>query len=179
MKHEECFQLGRITKPFGIRGQVVLFLDVDDPTQYSTLDTVLVDEKGTLAPHFLHIDSMNGNKAVATFEDEDGKATEHLIGHDLYLPLSVLPPLTGNKFYFHEIIGFDIVDRAYGALGKIQSVIDYPAQPLFQIDHDGTEILIPIIDPVIEKVDREGHTIYIIAPPGLVELYLEEKKLNI
>jgi len=35
-----------------------------------------------------------------------------------------------------------------------------------------TEILIPVIDPVIKQVDREAKTIFITAPTGLIDLYL-------
>ena len=46
------------------------------------------------------------------------------------------------------------------------------AQALFEIDHDGKEVLIPISDDLIEKVDREKKDIRITAPEGLIELYL-------
>ncbi len=35
------------------------------------------------------------------------------------------------------------------------------------------EILIPVVDPVIKKVDRDQRTIFIEAPKGLIDLYLE------
>lgn len=173
MTHDECFHLGRITKPFGIHGQVIFFLDVDDPTQYAELDTVLVEVKGALVPYFFHIDNLNGNKAVVTFDELTAQEALSLVGRDLYLPLTLLPPLTGNKFYFHEVIGFHIIDQEHGDLGPLTGVVEYPAQPLFQIDHQGTEILIPVIDPVIKHVDRDKKEIHIQAPEGLVELYLE------
>ena len=68
--------------------------------------------------------------------------------------------------------GFKVVDAQHGEIGKIASIIEYPAQPLFQIMQDGTEILIPVIDQVIKKVDREEKTIFIEAPNGLIDLYL-------
>lgn len=172
MTHDECFHLGRITKPFGVHGQVIFFLDVDDPEQYAQLDTVLVEVKGNLVPYFFHIDNLNGNKATVTFEELKSDEALSLVGHDLYLPLSVLPPLTGNQFYFHEVIGFRIIDQKKGDIGILTSVVEYPAQPLFQIDCNGKEILIPVIDPVIQSVDREKKEIHIKAPEGLVELYL-------
>lgn len=172
MTIEECYNLGRITKPWGVKGQLVLFLDVDSPEDYLDLDSAFVEIKGQLVPHFFHIDSINGNKAVATFEDITPEQAGALVGHDLYLPLSLLPELTGNQFYFHEVVGFTVVDSVYGDIGTIQQVIDYPAQPLFQIMKNGTEVLIPVIDQVIDKVDRKLKTIFITAPNGLIELYL-------
>ena len=174
MTKDECYQLGKITKPFGYKGQLVLFLDVDTPEDYAGLDSAYVEVKGKLLPYFFNIDNLNGNKAVATFEDLTPDEAQSLVGCPLYLPLSLLPKLTGNKFYFHEVTGFRVVDEEKGDIGTVESVIDYPAQPLFQIMKDGTEILIPIVDPVIKEVDRENRTIHIIAPTGLIDLYLKQ-----
>lgn len=178
MTQEECFQLGKITKPFGYKGQVVFFLDVDCPDDYSGLDSVFVEVKGKLIPYFIKQININGNKAVVTFEDLKAEEAQALVGCDLFLPLDLLPQLTGNRFYFHEVIGWKVVDTEKGDIGTIQSVIEFPAQPLFQIMKNGTEILIPIIDPVIKNVNREEKTILIDAPKGLIDLYIENTNNN-
>lgn len=174
MNINECYCLGRITKPWGVKGQLVLFLDVDSPEDYLDLDSAFVEIKGQLVPHFFHIDNINGNKAVATFEDLTPEQAGALVGHDLYLPLSLLPKLDGNRFYFHEVVGFRVVDSQHGDIGTIEQVIEYPAQPLFQVMKNGTEILIPVIDEVIDTVDRQNKTIHITAPNGLIDLYLSD-----
>lgn len=174
MNIEDCYYLGKITKTWGVKGQLVLFLDVDEPEAYAELDSAFVEMKGQLVPHFFHIDSMTGNKAVATFEETTPEQAAALVGREMYLPLSMLPKLEGNQFYFHEVVGFRVVDSTHGDIGVLEQVIDYPAQPLFQIMKNGTEVLIPVIDQVIDKVDRELKTIFITAPNGLIELYLDD-----
>jgi 16S rRNA processing protein RimM len=174
MDIKDCFYLGKVTKPWGVKGQMVLFLDVDDPEEYLDLDSAFVEVKGQLVPHFFHIDSLNGNKTVVTFEELSPAEAQSLAGRDLYLPLSVLPKLEGNKFYFHEVTGFKVVDSEKGDIGVLEQVIDYPAQPLFQVMKNGVEILIPVIDEVIDKVDREQKTLFITAPKGLIDLYLDD-----
>ncbi len=174
MNVSECYYLGRVTKPWGVKGQMILFLDVDSPEEYAGLDSAFIEIKGQLVPHFFHVDQLNGNKAVVSFEDITPEQASALVGHDLYLPLSLLPKLTGNQFYFHEVKGFHVIDSRHGDIGVIEQVIEYPAQPLFQIMKNGTEILIPVIDQVIDRVDRELKTIFITAPNGLIELYLDD-----
>jgi len=172
MTKDECYYLGLITKPFGVKGQVVMFLDVDNPLEYEALDSVFVESKGTLIPYFIKEMKLNGNKATVTFEDITPEESLSLVGRELYLPLDLLPRLEGNQFYFHEVKGYLVIDEKYGEIGVLESVIEYPAQPLFQIDCDGIEILIPVIDQVILRVDREERTLYIKAPDGLIELYV-------
>ncbi|MBR3938392.1 MAG: 16S rRNA processing protein RimM [Bacteroidales bacterium] len=173
MEIKDCFQLGKITKPFGYKGEVVFFLDVDEPMDYAEMDSVFIEIGGKLLPYFIESINIKGNKAVVRFEDLSAEESTKLIGKNLFLPLSILPKLTGKKFYFHEIINFAVVDAKKGNIGNIASVIDYPAQPLFQIMNGTTEILIPILDQIIDKVDRENKTIYIVAPEGLIDIYLQ------
>lgn len=172
MTTDECYRLGNITKPFGYKGQMVFYLDVDSPQDYADLDSAFVETKTGLVPYFFKVDNINGNKAIVTFEDLTPDEAHALAGHDLYLPLDLLPKLSGNQFYFHEVTGFRVIDSQHGDIGTLQSIIEYPAQPLFQINKDGKEILIPVIDPVIKQVDRENKTLYLEAPNGLIDLYL-------
>jgi 16S rRNA processing protein RimM len=172
MNIEECFYLGKVTKPWGVKGQVVLFLDVDAPEDYAELDSAFVEVKGKLVPYFFHVDQLNGNKAIVTFEEISAEQAAALCSHSLYLPLDLLPKLEGNKFYFHEVVGFRVIDEEKGDIGTLEQVIEYPAQPLFQVMKNGVEVLIPVIDEVIKKVDRETKTLHIAAPKGLIDLYL-------
>jgi len=172
MTKEQCFQLGKITKPFGYKGQVVFFLDVDTPDDYAGLDAVFVEVKGSLVPYFIKEIKIGGNKATVTFDEISAEEAQSLVGCNLFLPLDVLPKLDGNRFYYHEVIGWKVIDNEKGDIGTIASVIDYPAQALFQIMKNDKEILIPIIDQVIKRVDREEKTMYIEAPNGLIDLYL-------
>ncbi|MBP5326833.1 MAG: 16S rRNA processing protein RimM [Bacteroidales bacterium] len=172
MTQDECYRLGKITKPFGFKGQVIFFLDVDSPEDYEELDSVFVEVKGALVPYFIKEININGNKATVTFEDLTPQEAQALVGNDLYLPLDLLPKLDGNRFYYHEVVGWHVVDDEKGDIGTIASVIDYPAQALFQIMLGDKEILIPVIDQVIVKVDRDTKTMFIHAPDGLIDLYL-------
>ena len=173
MDQKDFFNLGKITKPFGLKGEVIFFLDVDTPANYASLDSVFVEVKGVLVPYFIESIRINGNKATVKFEDLNRDESLALVGCDLYLPLELLPKLTGKKFYFHEIIGFRVIDKQKGNIGTIASVIDYPAQPLFQIINNKKEILFPIIDKLIDCVDRENSTIFVTAPDGLIDIYLD------
>ena len=103
----------------------------------------------------------------------DEEEAKSLIKAELYLPMSELPPLTGNRFYFHEVIGFRVIDEEKGDIGVCRDFIDISHHPIMQIDHEGTEILIPAIDEIFKNVDRENKQIHIAAPEGLIDVYME------
>ena len=112
------------------------------------------------------------NNFIVKFQDVDETEAKELIKAELYLPLSELPPLSGNHFYFHEVIGFQVIDIEKGNIGTCQDFIEISHNPIMQIDHNGTEILIPAIDEVFKEIDRENKQILISAPDGLIDVYL-------
>ena len=171
---ENCFYLGKVIRTHGYKGGLKVALDVDEPEKYRKLDKVFIELKRKLIPFFIESFHLENNKANMKLEDVDTlEDAERLLDANIFLPLDLLPKLKGNKFYFHEIKGFIAVDKNHGELGEIKQVLELPNNPLLSIDHEGTEILIPIADEIIHKVDRKSRTLYIEAPEGLIELYLQ------
>ena len=68
MKIEDCFYLGKILKPFSYKGEVVLFLDVDEPMDYSELDGVYVSINKKLVLYTIKSIRINNNKATVRFD---------------------------------------------------------------------------------------------------------------
>ncbi|MDR2972291.1 MAG: ribosome maturation factor RimM [Bacteroidales bacterium] len=171
----DYFYLGVITKTFGYKGQIVIYLDTDEPDKYKTLEAVFVKEDDEFLPYIIEEFIYKGNnQAVLKLEDVDGETAKKLLRAELYLPISFLPPLTGNKFYFHEVIGFEVIDTIKGSIGKCGGFIEMSRQPIMQIDNNGKEVLIPVVDDFFDKIDRENKAINISAPEGLIEIYLDE-----
>jgi 16S rRNA processing protein RimM len=113
------------------------------------------------------------NQLRLKIEDVNNEAeADEILGGEIYLPLELLPKLTGNKFYFHEIINYKMIDENHGDIGVITGINDRTAQPLFEINANGTEVFIPMIDDFIIKVDRDNKTILVKTPEGLIDLYL-------
>ncbi len=170
---DSCFELGHITGKNGLKGGVQVFLDVDKPIQYNNLESVFVEVHQKLVPFFIESIRITNKKAVIHFEDVNTvEEAETLINSRLYLPLSELPDLGKKGFYFHEIIGFAVNDKHYGPVGLVTGVYNNPAQDLLGVDHKGTEILVPVIDEIILKVDKTNRVLYTDLPEGLLEIYL-------
>ncbi len=174
MRKEDCFYLGKIVKKHSFKGEVVIKLDTDEPELYENMESVFVDLGGNLIPFFIEKSSLSRETMLRVkFEDVNTEAdADTMIKSGIYLPLNLLPKLEGNKFYFHEVIGFLVVDEQYGEVGIVKSINDNAAQPLFEIEKDGKEIFIPLTDDFIKKIDRENKKIQVKTPEGLIDLYL-------
>ncbi|MDP1623571.1 MAG: ribosome maturation factor RimM [Bacteroidales bacterium] len=174
MNKEDFYYLGKILKTHGNKGQVLVHLDVDDPEKYQKLESVYLDLHGERIPFFISsIELKHNRKAVLLFQDFEAlEDAEILPGLEMYLPVTDLPTLKGNQFYYHEVKGFQVVDQIHGNIGVIDDILELPHQSVFQIRYGEKEILIPIVDEVIQKVDRKKKLLLIKAPEGLIEIYL-------
>lgn len=175
MDKANLFRLGNISRLHGFKGEVVAFFDVDDATNYYSLAYVFIEIKNQIIPFqikeiciFNHPD-----KPIIRFVDIDTeqKALE-IINCDLYLPLDMLPELNGNKFYFHEVIDFEVIDKQHGNIGLIKNVLQTANYGILQILCNGKEILLPAVDEFIVEVNRKDRQMLVDAPDGLIEMYL-------
>lgn len=173
MDLSEYFNLGYVSKTVGNKGQLIIHLDADDPSYYKNLTEVFIDIKGTLVLYQIDQFSLKGIKATVGFKNIDNnEVASLLIGSSLYLPLKSLPKLSGKQFYFHEVIGYKVIDKIHGNIGQIESIIDHSSQAIFQIVFKEKEVLIPITDEIIKKLDHKKKQIFVEAPEGLIEIYL-------
>jgi 16S rRNA processing protein RimM len=174
MQKEDCFYLGKVVKKYSFKGELLVKLDTDEPQLFTKMESVFVELHKNLVPFFILQSSLHKSQLLRVkFEDVTNEAeADALLGTELYLPLTFLPKLTGNRFYYHEIIGFSVEDVSFGKVGVITGVNDTTSQALFEIDHNGKEILIPINDIFIKNVDRETKNILLDVPEGLIDLYL-------
>lgn len=174
MRKDDCFYLGKIAKKFSFKGEVLIYLDTDEPQEYQNMESIFVEINKNLVPYFIENSSIHKNDFLRVqFEDvKNEEEAEYLLGSEVYLPISMLPKLEGNKFYYHEVIGFEIEDQTLGVFGKIVSINDTAAQPLFEVLNGNVEMLIPMIDQFLVKIDRDNKIVLMNLPDGLIQMYL-------
>jgi 16S rRNA processing protein RimM len=174
MRKEDCFYLGKIVRKHSFKGEVVIKLDTDEPELYQEMESVFVNLGNNLIPFFIKESLLQkGNRLRVQFEEiKNEEDAESILKSGIYLPLTLLPKLTGNQFYYHEIIGFAVIDQIHGNIGNITGVNDTTAQALFEVEKEGRQILVPMIDQFILLVDRKSKELHLKTPQGLIEMYL-------
>ncbi len=174
MRKDQCFYVGTIVNKFSFKGELLVKLDTDEPELFLEMESVFIEIGKNLVPFFVEKSQLHKSLLLRVkFEDvDDEPMADSLMKRELYLPLTALPKLEGNKFYFHEIIEFEMIDTAYGNVGTITGVNDTTSQALFEVDHNGDQVLIPVNDEFIVSLDRENKTMTVTAPDGLIELYI-------
>jgi 16S rRNA processing protein RimM len=134
MEFEGYYRLGTIVKTHGVKGNVVILLDVDDPLKYKKTKAVFLEKDGLLFSYQVLSTSLKGELLNVNLEGiTDMDMAESLLKKGVFLPLSELPPLKGNKIYLHEAVGMTVVDSREGELGVIQKIYDLPEQPVASV----------------------------------------------
>ncbi|MEN8137142.1 MAG: ribosome maturation factor RimM [Bacteroidota bacterium] len=173
MLKEDCFLVGWIVRKHGFKGDVIIKLDTDVPEQYENMESIFLAQGEDLVPYFFERSSFTNKGFMKVhFEGVDTEEeADRIMKSELFLPLDFLPELDEDAYYYHEIVGYDVVDAKHGSIGVVKLVDDSSAQKLLIVDHDGIEIMIPM-DHMVNKVDKEKHIVEIETPDGLLDLYL-------
>lgn len=171
MVFDECYQLGSIVKTHGLNGKLVFFLDVDCPGSYRGLQSVFIGINGKLVPFVVKSFHLQGEKAIVALEEiEDLDSAKPLVGNPVYLPLSRLPKLKKGQYYFHQLYGFEVLEGE-DKIGEVTGVVQLPNNNLLSVNRKGREILVPLTDEIVKKVDLDKKKIFAELPEGLLEVF--------
>ncbi len=138
------------------------------------MESVFVQLEHELVPFFIERSRWHNGSLRVKFEgvESELQATA-LVGKSIYRPLDELPELEEGQYYYHELIGFEVIDTSFGIIGELVGVNDSSTQAIFIIDYKGREVLLPAVDEIINSIDKGQKRILVSAPNGLIELYLE------
>ena len=170
---DECFELGHIVKPHGTKGEVQVILDTDHPENYFKMESVFVVHDKTPVPFFISGIRSGGKGMVIKFDDVDSiEQANELRNARLFLPLNQLPALNENQFYYHDILGFKVIDQSIGELGTVKEFYLKGSQDLIIMLYKDRNVLIPVSDDIVVKADMEKKNLLVNLPHGLLDVYL-------
>lgn len=156
--------LGRITAPFGIRGWVKIQVFGDDPLAWAQMPSWWLGAQAADAAwqeRPLAECKPHGKGLIARFDGiEDRNAAARLVRLYIGAPRESLPKTSRNEFYWADLIGLEVVNRAEERLGCVAGLVRTSAHEVLDVrDEDGSRRLLPFVATVIEEVDRAGRRI--------------------
>ena len=171
MNKQDCFFLGTIVSKFSFKGEILLKVDSDE-IEFKKLRTLFLEIDGALVPFeiknvMLHKSSLLRLRLENI--DSEEKAIR-ILRSGVYLPKKDLPKLSGNKFYFHEIINFSVIDNNFGDIGTVVRVNDQTSQPILIVSKNDKELMIPLVDEFLVEVKRKEKKLIFNLPEGITEL---------
>jgi 16S rRNA processing protein RimM len=166
--------VGRIGRPHGIRGDVVVDVRTDDPELRFAPGSVIATEPAADGPLTIAGFRWHSGRLllhIAGFDDRDG--AEALRGITLVVDSGDLEaPDDPDEFRDHQLIGLTVLTRAGEQVGQVADVLHH-GQDLLVIKGDGprqgAQILVPFVAPLVPEVDVAAGRLVIDPPPGLLD----------
>lgn len=163
--------VGRILGPFGVQGAVKVRSSMDDSLGIARWDTWWL-EGGSFRRTAFRVDwcKAHGRGLIARLEgvvDRDQAA--RIAGLSVCVPRELLPAPGDGQFYWADLKGVDVFDRAGRRLGRVDHLFETGAQDvLVVVSESGQEILIPFVADFVDGVDVEKKTMVVNPLPGMV-----------
>ncbi len=163
--------IGRVVKPHGLGGEVVVELLTDFPERFREGLTVQVLEvHGGLREARLASSRPHGARALVTFEGvSDVTAAEGLRGAELSVNPGDAAPRPAGYVYHWEIEGAEAVDAAGGPLGRVTKLEDAGGRPLLVLETPRGPRDVPFSRPIVVSVDIAKKRVVLDPPPGLLD----------
>lgn len=168
---EDLLQVGVITSPHGVQGEVKVFPTTDDPKRFSHLREVYLDHKGYR--RLLHVTNVKyfKNLVILRFEEFANKNdVETLRQCPLLVTRENAVRLRKNEYFIADLIGMRVDDKSAGLGGVIDDVYKTGANDVYDITlDDGRNLLLPVIKECVLNVDMENGLIDIHVLDGLLD----------
>jgi 16S rRNA processing protein RimM len=168
---QELLVVGRILRPHGIRGAVVIGVESDWPERFSEGASLLLET----APgkyQDVTVESANphkGNMLVFLSGVAGREEAEELKGRYLLVRACDAAPLADGEFWAHELIGMLVIEEDGRPLGEVENVLCQPAQDLLTVrGSGGEEYQVPFVKEFVMCVDSAGRTITVKVIEGMV-----------
>jgi 16S rRNA processing protein RimM len=167
---EDLLQVGVITKPHGVHGEVKVFPMTDDVRRFKKLKRTILD---TGNGHIeLECESAKFFKqfVILKFKGYDSiESIEKYCRRGLFVTRSDAVKLGKDEYFIADLIGVEAVDEVMGVRGKITDVIQTGANDVYVINlDDGRELLLPAIKDCILDVDIDSRSMKIHVLEGLI-----------
>lgn len=165
--------VGRVARPHGLRGDVVVNPETDFPDlRFAPGATLFVERDGEPAPVVIREARFHKGRPVIAFEGvETVDEAEALRDAELKVPEGALPPLPPGTYYQFELRGCDVVTRAGEPVGRVRDVEGEAGGFRLAVERpDGGEVLVPLVEAICVDIDPGARRIVIDPPEGLLGL---------
>jgi 16S rRNA processing protein RimM len=163
----EFLVVGKVRRPHGVHGEVVAEIYTDFPERLTLKKSIYLGEKHVkmvITSQRKHNEGLLLGFEGVTTPEQAGRFRNQILS----IAKAEAPGLSEGEFYFHELLGLNVVDEVGILLGKLTDILETGANDVYVVtDATGHELLLPAISEVILDVDLDTKTIKVHLLPGL------------
>ena len=170
----EYFKIGKLVAVHGLKGELLLKHTLGKKTSLKGLQAIFVEErKESFLPWF--VESLKIKSDEEIFLKLEGvntrEAAMRLVQKEIWIPEADFKNFSA-KTSPGNLLGYIIINEKE-SLGEILEVIEQPYQLLCRLEINSKEVLIPLNEDTLQKIDHKKKQVNVKLPDGLLEIYLE------
>jgi 16S rRNA processing protein RimM len=170
---EEYFKIGKFVAAFGVNGQLILQHELGKKTSLKGLQAIFIEEKKkSFLPWFIEsVKIKSENEVYLALEGiKNREAALKITQKEVWLPEADFKKFAA-KSAPASLLGY-LVLEVENELGPILEVIEQPHQLLCRLEINNKEVLIPLNESTLQKIDHKKRLVIVTLPDGLLEIYL-------
>lgn len=173
----EYIQIGKLVATHGVKGELILEHVLGENASIKDLKqlkAIFVEEaKGSYIPYFpTQISKRKATELLLTLEGLGSKeSAKRLVRKPVWLLQQDFAKLADSSAPV-ALIGYMVYNEEV-PLSEVLEVIEQPHQILLRIEYQQKEVLIPLHEETLDKIDRARKQVHVTLPDGLLEIYLE------
>ncbi|MBE5865563.1 MAG: 16S rRNA processing protein RimM [Lachnospiraceae bacterium] len=168
---EDRFQVGVLTSPHGVRGEIKVYPTTDDPRRFKRLKEVILDTGKE--SRILEVEGVKFSKQMVIMKFKGFDTPEDIAKYrqcSIYVTRENAVRLGRDEYFIADLMGLKVLNEEEEEIGILREVLETGANDVYIIDlHDGRELLLPAIKDCVLDVDVEGGQIKIHILDGLLD----------
>lgn len=166
---EDYFRVGVIANTHGIKGEVKVFPTTEDPSRFQGMKRIVLDTGDEKLIWEVASVRYFKNMVILKFRGIDNiNDVEKYKGMDLLVPREDAIPLEEGEYYIADIIGARVETEDGTFFGELRDVLQTGANDVYVVDHEGREVLLPVISECVLDRDLEKKVVTVHIMEGLL-----------
>jgi 16S rRNA processing protein RimM len=159
--------VGHVAKPHGVRGEMRMRIETDDPSRLERLPQVWIGSSAETARAYplqrsrTHQTSQGLLVLLLVEGITTPEAASLLRGMAVYAHRDHLPPLQEEEFYLDDLYGMKVwVDGR--VVGEVEEVLELPSHPVITVRlPEGDPVMVPLVEAFLTRVNGETQTVHL------------------
>jgi len=162
--------IGYTKKLYGVKGGIRVQIKEEYFDSFAESKVLFLKIDGRKIPFFIQ-NIIDSPPLRVLFEDHTDRTTaQALTGKEIFLPSDQIIQPDSPSTDLTTLEGFSMEDSIRGSIGKIRELQEYPQQIMAIVEVEDKEILIPLHEHLIDRIEMDSQTIFVSLPDGILEL---------
>ena len=170
---DNYIQIGTLVATYGVEGELVLRHNLGKKNGFKEVEAFFLETgDGRLLPYFpLDVRIKNEEEVYLKLDGVISKEkAAFLLKKGIWLEDSLVRKLAAKNAPL-SLLGYMVVNEGI-ELASVLEVIEQPLQILLRLEMEGKEVLIPLHETTLQRIDHKNKKVLVNLPDGLLDVYL-------